>query len=103
MFVEKKDFLNSLLNQILKVEGAQKKQAEERYWRLVEEARKDWQEARAYFNNVTDPELIDHAIYALGAAEKRYVYLLKKAREERYFQEKLLVEGKGLFPLGEEV
>ncbi|NLW55154.1 MAG: DUF2508 family protein [Firmicutes bacterium] len=38
---------------------------------------------------MTEPDLIDHAIYTLGAAEKRYVYLLKKAREESYFQEKL--------------
>ncbi|HHT04952.1 MAG TPA: YaaL family protein [Hydrogenispora sp.] len=102
MFTEKKDLIYSLLNQIIKAEGYQKKQAEERYWRLVEDAKKDWQEARAYFNTVTDPELIDHAIYALGAAEKRYVYLLKKAREERFFQERFLVEGKG-FSLGEEV
>ena len=102
MFTEKKDLIYSLLNQIIKAEGYQKKQAEERYWRLVEDAKKDWQEARAYFNTVTDPELIDHAIYALGAAEKRYVYLLKKAREELFFQERFLVEGKG-FSLGEEV
>ena len=99
MFVEKKDFLNSLLNQILKVEGAQKKQAEERYWRLVEEARKDWQEARAYFNNVTDPELIDHAIYALGAAET--LCLLAEKARRAVFQEKLLVEGKDCSLWGE--
>lgn len=97
MFTEKKELINSLLNQIIKAEGYRKKQAEEKYWRLVEEAKKDWQEARAYFNTVTEPELVDHAIYALGAAEKRYVYLLKKAREERFFQEKLLLEGKGFY------
>ena len=102
MFAEKKDFINHLLNQLLKAEDYQKKRAEERYWRLVEEAKRDWQEARVYFNTVTDPELVDHAIYTLNAAEKRYVYLLKKAREERGFQEKFLVEGKGFF-LGEEV
>jgi len=93
MFAEKKELINNLLNQIIKAEGYQQKQAEEKYWRLVEEAKKDWQEARAYFNSVTDPELVDHAIYALGAAEKRYVYLLKKAREERFFREKFFVEG----------
>mgnify|MGYP001354017597 FL=1 len=52
---------------------------------LVEEARQEWKSAREYFNIVTDPDLIDHAIYALEAAEKRYVYLLKKIREEQVF------------------
>jgi hypothetical protein len=52
---------------------------------LVEAARQEWKSAREYFNIVTDPDLIDHAIYALEAAEKRYVYLLKKIREEQVF------------------
>jgi hypothetical protein len=32
-------------------------------------------------NSVTDPDLIDHAIFYMGATEKKYVYLLKRARE----------------------
>ncbi|HEY8343891.1 MAG TPA: DUF2508 family protein [Bacillota bacterium] len=52
---------------------------------LVEEARQEWKSAREYFNTVTEPDLIDHAIYALEAAEKRFVYLLKKIREEQVF------------------
>ena len=57
---------------------------------LIEEAKQDWLAARNYFNAVTDPELIDHAIYMMEAAEKRYVYLLKRAREDGIFQEKFL-------------
>ena len=91
MFAEKKELINSLVNLINKADRYRKAQTEEKYWRLIEEAKKDWQEARAYFNTVTEPELVDHAIYALGAAEKRYVYLLKKAREERFFREKYLM------------
>ncbi len=49
---------------------------------LVEEARQEWQAARAYFETVSEPELVDHAIYLVEAAEKKYMYLLKKAREE---------------------
>ena len=90
MFAEKKELINSLVNLLSKVDRYRKKQTEEKYWRLIEEAKQDWQEARAYFNTVTEPELVDHAIYALGAAEKRYVYLLKKAREEQSFREKYL-------------
>lgn len=48
----------------------------------VERARRDWLQARSYFDNVTDPDLVDHAIYCVEAAEKKYVYLLKKARSE---------------------
>ena len=35
----------------------------------VESARKYWLSTKAYFDNVTDPDLIDHAIYAMTAAE----------------------------------
>ena len=52
------------------------------YFTIVEEARQDWQGARKRFEQISDPDLVDHAIYALEAAERRYVYLLKKAREE---------------------
>ena len=44
-------------------------------------AKKDWVSAQNYFENVTDPDLIDHAIYKLEAAEAKYTYLLKRARE----------------------
>jgi len=48
---------------------------------LLEQARREWAHAKIYFNNVTDPDLIDHAIFYMGATEKKYVYLLKRARE----------------------
>lgn len=47
----------------------------------VEHAREEWLSSRAYFETVSDPDLVDHAIYMMEAAEKRYIYLLKKARE----------------------
>ena len=48
----------------------------------VESARKYWLSTKAYFDNVTDPDLIDHAIYAMTVAERRYVYLLRAARDK---------------------
>ena len=30
----------------------------------------DWLAARSYFENVVDPDLIDHAIYTIEAAEE---------------------------------
>lgn len=47
----------------------------------VECARRQWLSTKAYFDSVTDPDLIDHAIYTMVAAERRYVYLLRAARE----------------------
>ena len=45
-------------------------------------AQKEWKEALDHFDNVTEPELVDHASFMLRAAESKYVYLLKKYKEE---------------------
>lgn len=46
----------------------------------IESARKDWEDAKNIFENVTNPDLIDYAIYNVDAAEKRYTYLLKQIK-----------------------
>lgn len=38
-----------------------------------------WQSAIRYFENVSDPELIDYAIYDIEAARRRYIYMLRRA------------------------
>jgi len=47
----------------------------------VRRAYSEWQAAENYFDSVDDPDLIDFAIYDMEAAKKKYVYMLKKARE----------------------
>lgn len=47
----------------------------------VEEARLEWLAARSYFENATETALVDHAILSLQAAEKKYVYLLERAKQ----------------------
>ncbi|MGI6588050.1 MAG: DUF2508 family protein [Peptococcia bacterium] len=54
---------------------------------LVEKAKLEWEQSQVLFNEAQDPELIDHAIYAMGAAERKYMYLLKEARKERVVHE----------------
>lgn len=49
---------------------------------MVEQARREWLGAKAYYEEVTDPDLVDHAAYAIQAAEKKYIFLLKRARAE---------------------
>lgn len=44
-------------------------------------AHEDWKNAESFFQNVTDPDLVDHAIYRVEAARTRYWYLMKQARE----------------------
>jgi len=51
---------------------------------LVAKAHAEWQAAQAYFENVTDPDLVDHAIFAIEAAERKYMYLLRHAEEFGY-------------------
>ena len=48
----------------------------------IEDARREWLSARTYFNSVLDPDLVEHAVYVNQAAEKRYMYLLKQAKEQ---------------------
>jgi hypothetical protein len=57
---------------------------EKDFFTLVEEARQEWQAAMSYFNHIVEPDLVDHAIHAMVAAEKKYMFLLKKARQEEY-------------------
>ena len=49
---------------------------------IADQARRDWIDAQRYFNTVTDPDLIDYALYNIKACERKYIYLLKKIRAE---------------------
>ncbi|MDK2882031.1 MAG: hypothetical protein PWP58_367 [Bacillota bacterium] len=44
--------------------------------RIVREAYRDWRQAQRFFEEVTDPYLVDFAIYWERAARLRYQYLL---------------------------
>lgn len=48
----------------------------------VEKARREWIWSKKMVSEATDRDLIDRAIFCEGAAERRYVHLLKKAAEE---------------------
>lgn len=53
----------------------------------IRKAHQEWLHASKYFNAITDPDLVDYATLSIKAAEKKYVYLLKKAREMNLTQE----------------
>lgn len=48
----------------------------------LENAKKEWEETKNIFENVSEPDLVDYAIYNIEAAEKKYVYLLRKIKSE---------------------
>ncbi|OJU09800.1 MAG: hypothetical protein BGN88_11850 [Clostridiales bacterium 43-6] len=48
----------------------------------LESAKKEWEEAKNIFENVSEPDLVDYAIYNVEAAEKKYVYLLRQIKNE---------------------
>jgi len=75
------NFINRLAAKVF-YEGEELKHSRDNIVDAVEQARREWIQAQNYFETVTDPDLVDHAIFLAQAAQKRYIYLLKKAREE---------------------
>lgn len=47
----------------------------------IYKAQNDWIKSEQYFQCVSDPDLIDHAIYTMEATKVKYMYLIKKAKE----------------------
>ena len=46
----------------------------------LRQAEKEWKDKEKYFQSVTEPDLVDHAIYELEASKIKYMYLLKKVK-----------------------
>jgi len=74
-------------NYLLAFLGAYKMNEEQPEYHLeladaVRAAKDEWYAAQSYFENVSEPELVDYAIYKLEAAKQKYLYLLKLAKKE---------------------
>lgn len=55
-------------------------QEEQELHEQVDLAHREWIAAQQYFQSVCEPELVDHAVHSIIAAEQRYTYLLRKLR-----------------------
>lgn len=53
----------------------------EKMRQAIAEAKYEWEFAQSYFESVSDPELVEYAIYNQTAAQKKYEYLLKQAKD----------------------
>lgn len=61
--------------------GAKEKQTEHDESQMyVKRALAAWKDAQNYFENVSDPDLIEFAVYDMQAAERRYEYMIKCAK-----------------------
>lgn len=47
----------------------------------VRQAQREWEAAKQYFQAVSEPDRVDHAIFSLQAAERRYMFLLNEVKE----------------------
>lgn len=54
------------------------KSADDEMFINIENAKKEWEDAKNIFENVSQPDLVDYAIYKVEAAEQKYIYLLKQ-------------------------
>ena len=50
---------------------------------MVNTAKQEGLNAQSYFNQATEPELVDHAILSLQAAERKYMYWLKRMKDSQ--------------------
>jgi hypothetical protein len=55
-----------------------KNEAKDEAFINIENAKKEWEDAKNIFENVSQPDLVDYAIYKVEAAEQKYIYLLKQ-------------------------
>lgn len=76
-------YLSNAVNYVLSnLQGKSAKDENEDFIKTINKARQDMLDAQSYFDSVTAPELIDHAIYKMDAARAQYIYLLKLAKDK---------------------
>jgi hypothetical protein len=59
---------------------------------ILTQARSEWLQAQNYFELVSDPDLVDYAIYQMEAAKLKYMYLIKQARKLGFQNKQILQE-----------
>ena len=72
------DAISYVLNNL---QGTGVKDENEEFINTIFKAKQEMLDEQCYFDSVTAPELVDHAIYKMEAARSQYVYLLKLAKD----------------------
>jgi hypothetical protein len=76
------NILSSLINGLYYGIKDSEELAIEEFFLSLHKAQQEMYDAENFFDNVVDPELVDHAIYKMEAAKSKYVYLLKQAKDK---------------------
>lgn len=48
----------------------------------VRTAYREWEDAKNFFEYVSEPELVDYAVYAIETAKRRFLYMLRQCRAQ---------------------
>lgn len=75
---------SNILDTITSIFTAKKINQSDEFYNALEGAKREWVDSQIYFDNVSDPELVDYAIHMMEASETKYMYLLNKAKKENY-------------------
>lgn len=78
----KREWVQKITASFNKMFKENNKSEEELLLEEVKKALEKLKDSELYFHNVTDPDLIDYAIYKMDAALEKYTYLLKLAKEQ---------------------
>lgn len=79
---KKQNQMSTVINYLFaNLQGTVVKDEDEVFLNTISIAKQEMLDAQCYFDSVTAPELIDHAIYRMEAAKAQYVYLLKLAKD----------------------
>ncbi|HEY3365268.1 MAG TPA: DUF2508 family protein [Symbiobacteriaceae bacterium] len=49
----------------------------------VQAAHREWQAAQNYFQEVSEPNLVDVAIFSMEAAQRKYMHLVRQLRNNQ--------------------
>ena len=80
-YKEKGAKIIEIANAIVDKLKTSEKTEKEKIMESLRQAEKEWKDKEKYFQSVTEPDLVDHAIYELEASKIKYMYLLKKVKE----------------------
>lgn len=73
--------MNFKFNKDKKDDKDDKEKDRDELLKTISLAHSEWKDKENFFEAVTDPDLIDYAIYEIEASRRKYIYLLKKMKE----------------------
>lgn len=74
--------ISGIISNIKEKVISKKETEQDKFMMMLKEAHADWQNAQKFFDNTTEPDLIDYAIYEMEASKTRYRYLIKQAKKK---------------------